>query len=98
MMHTFKGHSRTVTSMKLIKDSYSSFVSASLDGSIRVWCLDKFIQLYTFQTDQIQSNALGTKGTDIKLLDDRVFAVMSKGPIKVTIGQISHLAKSYFIS
>ena len=48
MMHTFKGHSRTVTSMKMIKESYSSFVSASLDGSIRVWCLDKFIQLYTF--------------------------------------------------
>ena len=48
MMHTFKGHSRTVTSMRLIKDSYSSFVSASLDGSVRVWCLDKFIQLYTF--------------------------------------------------
>ena len=51
LMHTFKGHNRTVTSMKLIKGSYSSFVSASLDGSVRVWCLDKLIQLYTFQTD-----------------------------------------------
>ena len=48
LMHTFKGHSRTVTSMRLIKNSYSSFVSASLDGSVRVWCLDKFIQLYSF--------------------------------------------------
>ena len=86
MMHTFKGHSRTVTSMRLIRGSYSSFVSASLDGSVRVWCLDKFIQLYTFQTDQIQSNSLGSRVTDIQLLDDRVFAIMSKGPIKVAIG------------
>lgn len=53
IMHTFKGHSRMVTQMKLIKDSYSSFVSASLDGSVRVWCLDKFIQLYSFQTDSL---------------------------------------------
>lgn len=59
LMHTFKGHSRSVTQMKRIRDSYSSFVSASMDGSIRVWCLDKFIQLYTFQTEQVQSNSLG---------------------------------------
>lgn len=32
------------------------------------------------------------------MLDDRVFAIMSKGPNLVTVGQISHLAKSYFIS
>ena len=98
LMHTFKGHSRTVTSMKLINSSYSSFVSASLDGSIRVWCLDKFICLYTFQTDQIQSNSLGTKISDMRMLNDKVFAILSKNPNKVTIGQISHLAKSYFIS
>ena len=58
LMHTFKGHSRAVTSMRLIKRSVkssdpseiydSSFVSASLDGTIRIWCLDKFIQLHHF--------------------------------------------------
>ena len=32
------------------------------------------------------------------MLDDRVFAIMSKGPNVVSVGQISHLAKSYFIS
>ena len=51
LMHTFKGHSRTVTSMRPVRDTPSSFVSASLDGSLRIWCLDKFIQLYTFQTE-----------------------------------------------
>ena len=84
--------------MSLIKGSYSSFVSASLDGSVKVWCLDKLIQLYTFQTEQLKSTGLGTKITDLRLLDDKTFAVMSKGPNKVTIGQISHLAKSFFIS
>ena len=36
--------------------------------------------------------------TDIKLLDDRVFAVLSKGPNRVQINRISHLASSFFIS
>ena len=98
LMHTFKGHSRMVTSMRPVRDTPSSFVSASLDGSLRIWCLDKFIQLYSFQTEQIQSDSLGAKVTDVRLLDDRTFAIMSKGPNKVTVGEISHLAKSYFIS
>ena len=41
---------------------------------------------------------LGLKVTDIKLLDDRVFAVLSKAPNKVQINRISHLASSFFIS
>ena len=84
--------------MKLIKGSYSSFVSASLDGSVKVWCLDKLIQLYTFQTDQFKSNDLNSSIADLRLLDDKTFAIMSKTPNKVAIGQISHLAKSFFIS
>ena len=48
LMNTFKGHSRSVTSMKLIRSSEASFVSASLDGTIRIWCLDRFIQLHHF--------------------------------------------------
>ena len=36
--------------------------------------------------------------TDIKMIDDHVFAIMSKGPNVVSVGQISHLAKSYFIT
>jgi len=95
LMHSFKGHTRAVTSMKLIKNSYSSFVSASLDGTICVWCLDKFILLYDFQTSGVK---LGNAMADIRMLDDRMFAIMSKAPNKVTIGQISHLAKSFFIS
>lgn len=81
--------------MKLIRSSYSSFVSASLDGTIRIWCLDKFIQLHHFETKGCK---LGTRMTNIKMLDDRVFAIMSKGPNLASVGQISHLAKSYFIS
>ena len=63
-MHTFKGHSRAVTSLKLIQSNqasnFSNFVSASLDGSIRIWSLDKLIELYKFEIDQSsQGNNLG---------------------------------------
>ena len=32
------------------------------------------------------------------MLNDHVFAILSKGPNLVSVGKISHLAKSYFIS
>ena len=108
-MHTFKGHSRAVTSLKLIKSNqasnFSNFVSASLDGSIRIWSLDKLIELYKFEIDQ--SNQGGNLGgenmsnqiVNIKLINDHIFAIFSKGPCnRIEIGQISHLATSYFIS
>lgn len=62
LMHTYKGHTRSVTSMKLIKSQQASFVSASLDGTIRIWCLDKFIQLHHFST---RGCAMGPRMTDI---------------------------------
>ena len=56
-----------------------SFVSASVDGSIRIWCLEKLIELYNFNliTDG------GGGGMDdsierITLIDDKLFAVFMK--------------------
>ena len=77
-VHTYKGHSKAVPSMKPIKNKSTNFVSASLDGTIRIWCLDKLIELYCFDI----GNALNSGGsgiseviTGIKLLNDKVFAV-----------------------
>ena len=95
--------------MKLIQSNqasnFSNFVSASLDGSIRIWSLDKLIELYKFEIDQSsQGNNLGGENmqnqiVNIKLINDHIFAIFSKGPSnRIEIGQISHLATSYFIS
>lgn len=47
-IHVFKGHSRRVTSLKPIQGKSTSFVSASLDGKLRIWCIEKMIELYCF--------------------------------------------------
>ena len=49
ILHTFKGHTKAIKNLKPVKNSQSSFVSASLDGSVRIWCLDKLIELYCFE-------------------------------------------------
>ena len=50
-MHTFNSHSRAITSMRMVGNGSSNFVSTSLDGSVRMWCLDKLIELYCFEID-----------------------------------------------
>jgi len=102
-MHTFKSHSRAVTSLKVIEKSESSFVSASMDGTIRIWCLDKLIELYCFDLVQGGLNCgtggLGDQMTHIELLNERIFALFFRGHQNmIEIGQISHLAHSYYIS
>ena len=51
-MHTFNNHSRVITSMRMVSTGAPTFVSTSLDGSVRMWCLDRLIELYTFEIDQ----------------------------------------------
>ena len=80
-------------------------MSASLDGSIRIWSLDKLIELYKFDLDQSsQGDNMGgdnmqSQIMNVELINDHIFAIFSKGPCnRIEIGQISHLATSYFIS
>ena len=46
--NVLKGHSRKVTSLAPIKGKSTYFVSASLDGKLRIWCIEKMIELYCF--------------------------------------------------
>ena len=47
-MHEFKNHSKPVTCLKPVKDNPTYIVSASLDGSIKIYCLEMMIELYSF--------------------------------------------------
>lgn len=47
-IHTFKGHSQTVTSLSPIAHRPTHFVSASTDGKVRIWDFDRLIELYCF--------------------------------------------------
>jgi len=47
-VHVFKGHSRKVTSLAPVENKNTYFVSASVDGKVRIWCLEKMIELYCF--------------------------------------------------
>ena len=59
-MHTFTSHSRAITSMRMKSFDSATFISTSLDGSIRIWDLDKLIELYCFEIDQSdKGNAMG---------------------------------------
>ena len=51
-MHTFNSHNRAITSMRMVSGGHPTFVSTSLDGTVRLWCLDKLIELYCFEIDQ----------------------------------------------
>ena len=60
----------------------SLFISASVDNTIKVSCLDKFQEIYSFQ--------LVAGLTDVKLLSAEKFACIY--PDRVEIGELKHLA------
>lgn len=65
LIHSFTGHTKKVTSLANHPNN-TMFISASLDSTVRIWCLDKFIELYCFNL---------TSGiTHITLLSDKLFA------------------------
>jgi len=73
------------------------FISASLDATIRVWCLDKFQELYCFT---IVENTLHMEISDplthILLISDRIFATFHNTDVK--IGKLNHIALSFYNS
>lgn len=65
LIHSYTGHTKKVTS--LVNHPISTmFISASLDNTVRIWCLDKFTELYCFN--------LVAGITNITLLNDKLFA------------------------
>jgi WD40 repeat protein len=49
LIHTFEGHFKSVTSLQQHKVFPQLFVSASLDGTARIWSLETFQHQYTFE-------------------------------------------------
>ena len=98
---TFKGHTRRVTDIRAVRSAVSNtFVSASLDGTVRIWCLDKLIELYAFDIGSGNSDSrMDDKLINVMLLNAHTYALFFSGQLNaVEVGQISHLAHSYHIS
>ena len=64
------------------------FISASNDNTIRIFSLDKFTELYSFN--------LPAGVTNINLLSEKMFACFYNDEIK--IGRLHHLALNFYSS
>ena len=84
IIHSFSGHTKKVTSL-MNHSNKTMFISASLDNTVRIWCLDKFTELYCF-------NLLAGL-TDIKILNDKLFVCSYIDKIKVC--RLQHFAQSF---
>ena len=49
LIHTYSGHSKNTTHLVQMKNFPHLFMSASLDGTARVWSLESFTHLYTIE-------------------------------------------------
>ena len=88
-----------MTSLAPIKGKSTLFVSASLDGKVRIWCIEKMIELYCFDisTDSpVTNSATSDQLMNVKLISDKIYAMIFRQ--NVEIGLISHLASSYYIT
>ena len=80
-IHTFKGHTRRVTDIRAVRSAVSNtFVSASLDGTVRIWDLDKLIELYAFDIGGGNSGSrTGDKLINVMLLNAYTYALFFSG-------------------
>ncbi|CDW78455.1 wd repeat-containing protein 87 [Stylonychia lemnae] len=85
LIHSYGGHTKTVTSLSNHPTQPTLFISASNDNTIRIWCLDKFSELYCFELQAGINN--------IKMMNERIFACFYNDAIK--IGELHHLALSF---
>jgi len=51
LIHTFNGHFKRVTCLVPLLREEEQFISASLDGTAKIWSLDKFNELYSLSFD-----------------------------------------------
>ena len=49
LIHTYSGHNKNITHLDKIAQFPHLFMSASLDGTARVWSLETFMPLYTIE-------------------------------------------------
>ncbi len=70
-VHVFNGHSKGVSSLAPIKNR-TQFVSASTDGKIKIWCVEKLIELYCFDImieSPVINSGLANQLLNVKLID-----------------------------
>ena len=48
-MHEFKNHTKAITCLNPMRALGSYIVTASLDGTVKIWCLEMMIELYSFE-------------------------------------------------
>lgn len=81
-----------------MSDNPTYCVTSSLDGSIKIFCLEMMIELYSFQVSE--SESCKTNGMEnIQLIDDRIYAIFTGGhQTAIEVGTVSHLVSSFYIS
>jgi WD40 repeat protein len=58
-MHTFKSHTKAISSLNKVHANENYIVTASLDGSVKIWCLEKMIEIYSFDVWASGDGGLG---------------------------------------
>lgn len=85
-IHTFKGHSRRVTSLMPIKSKETYFVSASLDGKLKIWCIEKMLELYSFDISlesPLQNSTVEDSIQNSILISDSIYALVFRRAIEI---------------
>ena len=59
-MHTFEAHQKAITCLKPVVKNDSYVMSASLDGSIKIWDLDGMIEINTFEVHSANNDDEGS--------------------------------------
>lgn len=78
-MHSFKGHTKAITGFSLCHTNENYIVTASLDGSIKIFCLEKMIEIFSFEVWSSGESGLGDNLDKVELIDDRIYAIYLKG-------------------
>ena len=78
-MHEFQAHTKGITTLNPCRFNDNYVVSSSLDGYIKLWCLEKMIEIYSFPVWSSAEGGLGEEMERITLIDDRLYAIFLKG-------------------
>jgi WD40 repeat protein len=78
-MHSFKSHTKAISSLVPAHTNENYIVTSSLDGTIKIWCLEKMIEIYSFEVWSSADGGLGGQMDKIELIDDRIYTIFLKG-------------------
>jgi hypothetical protein len=78
-MHEFQAHTKAIATLNPCRFNENYTASASLDGNIKLWCLEKMIEIYSFPVWSSAEGGLGEEMERITLIDDRIYALFLKG-------------------